>query len=267
VNGENMTVKPFFVKELNVNNAIAANSSGFFAPNITVGGGATINATSFSGTSNNATNLGGSAASAYQTVAGLSANVAGLTSNNAGYLGGVAAASYVNSSSLTSTLSSYVTSSTLSSYATTSALTSGLAGKQDSLGFTPIPKAAYTDFRTGTDDTNGLTTKALYDAMATVALTDASTIAVDLATGVDFTVTLGGNRTLGAPSNPIVGKTGVIMISQDGTGSRTLAYNSVYKFAGGTAPSLTTTASRVDYLFYKVANSTFIHASLSKDIR
>ena len=56
----------------------------------------TINSTAFSGTSNNSTNLGGTAASGYQTTAGLSSNVATLTSNNATNLGGVAAASYVN---------------------------------------------------------------------------------------------------------------------------------------------------------------------------
>ena len=57
-----------------------------------------INATSFSGTANNATNLGGTVASGYQTTAGLSANVATLTSNNATNLGGVPASAYVNTS-------------------------------------------------------------------------------------------------------------------------------------------------------------------------
>ena len=58
----------------------------------------TINSTAFSGTANNATNLGGTAASGYQTTAGLAANVATLTSNNTNNLGGVAAANYVNTS-------------------------------------------------------------------------------------------------------------------------------------------------------------------------
>lgn len=48
----------------------------------------TINTTSFSGTANNASNLGGTAASGYQTTAGLSSNVATLTSNNATYFDG-----------------------------------------------------------------------------------------------------------------------------------------------------------------------------------
>ena len=91
-----------------------------------------------------------------------------------------------------------------------------------------------------------------------VALTDAATIAVDLSLGNNFTVTLAGNRTLGAPTNVTAGQSGVIVVTQDGTGSRTLAYNSAYKFAGGTAPTLTTTASAVDVLAYYVESSTRI---------
>ena len=91
-----------------------------------------------------------------------------------------------------------------------------------------------------------------------VALTDASTVAVDLSLGNNFTLTLAGNRTLGAPTNVTAGQSGVIVVTQDGTGSRTLAYNSAYKFAGGTAPTLTTTASAVDVLAYYVESSSRI---------
>ena len=91
-----------------------------------------------------------------------------------------------------------------------------------------------------------------------VALTDASTVAVDLSLGNNFTLTIAGNRTLGAPTNVTAGQSGVIVVTQDGTGSRTLAYNSAYKFAGGTAPTLTTTASAVDVLAYYVESSSRI---------
>ena len=93
-----------------------------------------------------------------------------------------------------------------------------------------------------------------------VALTDAATIAVDLSLGNNFTVTLAGNRTLGAPTNVTAGQSGVIVVTQDSTGSRTLAYNTVYKFAGGSsnAPTLTTTASAVDILAYYVESASRI---------
>ena len=92
-----------------------------------------------------------------------------------------------------------------------------------------------------------------------VALTDAATIAVDLSLGNNFSVTLAGNRTLGDPTNVTAGQSGVIVVTQDGTGSRTLAYaGTKWKFAGGTAPTLTTTASAVDVLAYYVESATRI---------
>jgi len=102
---------------------------------------------------------------------------------------------------------------------------------------------------------------------AVVALTDASSIATDMALGNNFSVTLGGNRTLANPTNLTAGQAGIIVITQDGTGSRTLAYGSYFKFPAGTAPTLTTTASAVDVLAYYVESSTRITARLIGDVK
>lgn len=91
------------------------------------------------------------------------------------------------------------------------------------------------------------------------ALTDGTNISVNLADSNNFSVTLGGNRTLDNPSNIVAGQSGSIFISQDATGSRTLAYGSYYDFAGGTAPTLSTAASAVDRIDYVVRSSTSIH--------
>ena len=91
------------------------------------------------------------------------------------------------------------------------------------------------------------------------ALTDGTNISVDLADSNNFSVTLGGNRTLDNPSNVVAGQSGSFFITQDGTGSRTLAYGSYYDFAGGTAPTLSTTAAAVDRIDYIVRSSTSIH--------
>lgn len=99
------------------------------------------------------------------------------------------------------------------------------------------------------------------------ALTDGATITPDFAVANNFSVTLGGNRTLANPTNLVAGQSGVIVITQDGTGSRTLAYGSYFKFASGTAPSLTTTASAVDVLAYYVESSTRITARLIGDVK
>ena len=83
-----------------------------------------------------------------------------------------------------------------------------------------------------------------------VTLTDAASIAVDFATGTNFVVSLGGNRTLENPSNAVAGQTGHIYVIQDGTGSRTLAFGDAYNFVGGTAPTMSTSINSVDLLVY-----------------
>ena len=97
---------------------------------------------------------------------------------------------------------------------------------------------------------------------AITALTDGATITPDFAVANNFSVTLGGNRTLANPTNLTAGASGCIWITQDGTGSRTLAYGSQWDFTGGTAPTLTTTAAAVDCLAYSVQSSSKITATL-----
>jgi len=93
---------------------------------------------------------------------------------------------------------------------------------------------------------NNTWTKA--QAVSTVALSDTATIAVDASLSNVFSVTLGGNRTLGNPTNLISGGTYIIHIDQDGTPPRTLAYDTLYKFPGGATPTLSTTANAKDTL-------------------
>jgi hypothetical protein len=82
-------------------------------------------------------------------------------------------------------------------------------------------------------------------------LTDAATVALDASRANVFTVTLAGNRTLGAPTNPMGGGQVIyIRVMQDGTGSRTLAYNAIYRFPGGGTPILQTQANAQDILTF-----------------
>jgi hypothetical protein len=127
-----------------------------------------------------------------------------------------------------------------------------------------VPAAVDSDFRTGTDATKALTSDAVWDAAAYVALTPGTNVATDMASGLNFTLAMGGNYTLDNPTNTKPGQSGCIVITQDGTGSRTLAYGTAWKFAGGTDPVLSTAASSVDVLFYQVQTSSVIFASLSK---
>lgn len=106
----------------------------------------------------------------------------------------------------------------------------------------------------------------IYAAHVPVTLTDAATIAVDMDTGTVFTVTLGGNRTLGNPTNADVGQSGLLRVVQDGTGSRTLALSSDWKTAGATAPDLSSGAGEVDlFSYYVYAANTIYLFPLGKD--
>jgi hypothetical protein len=81
-------------------------------------------------------------------------------------------------------------------------------------------------------------------------LTDQATITWNAATQQTATVTLGGNRTLGAISNQVAGLTYILIVKQDGTGSRTLAYNANYFFPSGVDPVLSTAAGAIDVLTF-----------------
>ena len=111
-----------------------------------------------------------------------------------------------------------------------------------------------------------LTTDQVWGSAAEVTLTDATTIAVDMGAFLNAVVTLGGNRTLGSPSNMKVGQSGYIRIVQDGTGGRTLSYAAYWEFDGGTAPTLSTGASDEDMLYYTVISSTRVHGTLRNGI-
>ena len=99
------------------------------------------------------------------------------------------------------------------------------------------------------------------------ALTDASSIATNLALSNNFSVTLAGNRTLANPTNTVAGQSGSIFITQEYAGSRTLAYGGYFKFVAGTAPTLSTAAASVDRIDYVVASATKIHAVASLDVK
>ncbi len=110
-------------------------------------------------------------------------------------------------------------------------------------------------FKVNTNGTSEFLTLALTRATAQVPSTFGSTsgtISVDAAVSDFYRVTLTGNATLANPTNS--GSTNIrhftVRVKQDATGSRTLDYGNNYRFPGGLAPVLTTTANAVDYLSF-----------------
>ena len=94
-------------------------------------------------------------------------------------------------------------------------------------------------------------------------LTDGATISWDVFDNPTCQVTLGGNRTVAAPDNMVDGGFYSILIIQDGTGSRTLSWNAVYKFNAGSAPTLTTTAGGKDLLIFRSDGTNMLEAGRS----
>jgi hypothetical protein len=116
----------------------------------------------------------------------------------------------------------------------------------------------------GNSSTVAVTPAALFAAAAPVAVSYASTVTLDFSAGLNFTVgPLTGGCTLANPTNQKVGQSGVILVTQDASGSRTLAYGSNWKFPSG-APPVSTAANAIDLISYYVQSSGVILATLVK---
>ncbi len=116
---------------------------------------------------------------------------------------------------------------------------------------------------TGNTTLNGTTTDRSNALSQT--LTDGVTINWDVSLGRVATVTLAGNRIMAAPTNLKIG-TYILHVIQDATGSRTLTWNSVFKWTAGVAPVLTTTANARD-VFSFVSDGTNLYGSYLPDMK
>jgi len=87
--------------------------------------------------------------------------------------------------------------------------------------------------------------------------TDANTT-LDFSTGNNFSLTLTDSIVLSNPTGVTTGQSGIILIQQDGSGSRTCGFGSHWDFPSATAPTLSTGADALDALTYFVRSSTSI---------
>jgi hypothetical protein len=106
----------------------------------------------------------------------------------------------------------------------------------------------------GTTDTQTLTNKTLTNPTVTnyvetpYSANSSTAITLDLTNGTVQIITLTGNATITMPT-ATSGKSFIMFLKQDATGSRTVTWSTV-KWAGGTAPTITSTASRQDILSF-----------------
>ena len=112
------------------------------------------------------------------------------------------------------------------------------------------PVSATNGTFSGTISVGGLATFARQTVNANAALLDGASISWNLDTAPTASVTLGGNRTLANPTNMKAGGTYLVIVKQDATGGRTLAYGTAYKWPSGSAPVLSTAANATDILTF-----------------
>ncbi len=201
-----------------------------------VGGTLTFNGSTVGGTSDEATYASGQAIANETDIVAVS-GIANYASGQVSVVDGVAEASkalVVDGSKNIATIGTVgcgaITSTGSSSFATS----------------VKTPLIEYTDGDDAiTIADGGIVTFAKATKPALKANADAVTITFDVNEANVHTVTLGDNRTF-AISNETSGQKFMIRILQDGTGSRTVTWFSTIKWAGGSAPTLTTTASKAD---------------------
>ena len=92
----------------------------------------------------------------------------------------------------------------------------------------------------------------------------AGTMTVDFSTSNSCLATFGaGNLTIANPSNIKAGQTYTFVLTQDGVGSRTVTWGTDFKWAGATAPTLSTTASAVDVISCLAYDTTHLACTLA----
>ena len=97
------------------------------------------------------------------------------------------------------------------------------------------------------------------------ALTDAATIAWDSTNQVATFTFVSSNRTMGAPTNLKNGAFYALAVIQN-AGSNTLTWNSVFKWAAGTAPTLSTAAGAKDYFTFRSDGTNLYQQGISQAV-
>lgn len=126
--------------------------------------------------------------------------------------------------------------------------------------------ASVAEIRTGTA-AKAITVANWMSALAEVTLTDGATVTVDFQSGINFAVSLGGNRTLAASNHGnVVGRSGYIKVTESG-GTRTLDTTaSPFKTVNGADIVIGTGSGDVHIYFYQIIDSSNVLLSLARDI-
>ena len=91
-----------------------------------------------------------------------------------------------------------------------------------------------------------------------------STVTLNMNTSNYFSLTANGNITIANPSNTTAGQAGALFVTANG--SFTTSFGSHWRFATGTAPTMSTSAGKVDRIDYVVQSANTIHAVATIDL-
>lgn len=117
-----------------------------------------------------------------------------------------------------------------------------------------LPLATAVEAKAGVS-TKPIGVDVLFTMQAEQTLTDAATTAWDMSLGFNAKWTLGGNRTLGTPTNPIAGVWYTLRVIQDATGSRTVTWPASFNWGTTGAPTLTATTLKHDVISLYCTNA------------
>jgi hypothetical protein len=90
-----------------------------------------------------------------------------------------------------------------------------------------------------------------------------STVQLNLVNSNNFRFTATSNFTMAMPTNLTPGQSGLIIIAQDGTGSRVVTWASGWVASGGSKPVLSTAAGSIDYVSYFVETTGRVYVSIA----
>jgi hypothetical protein len=97
-----------------------------------------------------------------------------------------------------------------------------------------------------------------WDIAALLSSTTSGVNSLDFKLFVNIKITLNGALTLSNPTSVTIGQSGTICLKQDGVGSRSVSWGTMYKWPGGTVPSLSTAANAEDEFAYYIESASVI---------
>jgi len=161
-----------------------------------------------------------------------------------GFVGDVTGTASLATYASTAGIATYSATAGIATYATTAGIATDLLGGNAGVNTTSTPTNLYVSGNAASN-------------IVGLGTTDANT-ALDFSTGNNFSLELTGSIVLSNPTGVTTGQSGIILIQQDGVGSKTCGFGSHWDFPSSTPPTLSTGANALDALTYFVRSSTSI---------